>query len=106
MTLESKHFDNWTRNRALRLSRREALRLAGAGGAATALAAMSPGALAQSPCSFTIHGETSGGPSAPASYDGTLQYSVGADGIFTQATFTPTGGGAQPASGRVTGRAI
>ena len=104
--MESKRFDNWTRNRALRLSRREALRLAGAGGAATVLATIAPETLAQSPCSFTIHGETSAGPSAPVSYDGTLQFSLGADGIFTQATFTPTGGAAQPATGGVTGRAI
>lgn len=105
--MDSKRFDSWTRNRALRLSRRDALKVMGAGGAAAALPAVRPAAiLAQSTCSLTIHSETAGGPSAPAAYDGVLQFSLGADGSFTQATFTPTSGSAQPVTGQATGRAI
>jgi hypothetical protein len=106
--MDSKRFDNWTRNRALRLSRRDALRVMGAGGAAAALPAVWPEAtFAQSTCSLTIHAETAGGPSAPAAYDGVLQITLAADGSFTQATFTPSAGGsAQSVTGQATGRAI
>jgi hypothetical protein len=105
--MDSKRFDNWTRNRAQRLSRRDALRVMGAGGAAAALPAIRPEAtFAQSTCSLTIQAETAGGPSAPAAYDGVLQFGRAADGSFTQATFTPkSGGGAQPVTGQTTGRA-
>jgi hypothetical protein len=106
--MDSKRFDNWTRNRALRLSRRDALRVMGVGGAAAALPAVLPeAAIAQSTCSLTIHAETAGGPSAPTTYDGTLQITLASDGSFSQATFTPSsGGGAQSATGQATGRAI
>lgn len=104
--MDSKRFDSWTRNRALRLSRRNALKLMGAGGAAAALPAVASDALAQGPCSLTIHGQTDGGPSAGATYDGTLQFSIGSDGALTQATFTQSGGGSQSVTGRAVGRAI
>jgi hypothetical protein len=104
--MDGHRFDNWTRNRALRLSRRDALRLMGAGGAAAAIPALGSNALAQTTCSLTIHAETAGGPSASASYDGTLQFSLDASGTFSQATFTPSTGAAQSAAGHATGRAI
>jgi hypothetical protein len=104
--MDSKRFDNWTRNRALRLSRRDALRLVCAGGAAAALPARAVETLAQGSCSLTIHAQTDGGPSASNVYDGTLQFAMGADGTFTQASYTPTNGGALQASGAANGRAI
>lgn len=104
--MDSKRFDNWTRNRAIRLSRRDALRLAGAGGVAAALPAMAPNTLAQGSCSLTIHAETDGGPSTSTVYDGTLQFTLGGNGAFTQASFTPSGGSALQASGIAEGRAI
>lgn len=104
--MDSKRFDNWTRNRARRLSRRDALRLAGAGGASAVLAAHAPDTLAQPTCTLAVHGETIGGPSSPATYDGTLQFTIGQDGALTQASFTPAGGAPAPASGSLTGRAI
>ncbi|HET9662536.1 MAG TPA: hypothetical protein VFP05_19565 [Thermomicrobiales bacterium] len=104
--MDSKRFDNWTRNRALRLSRRDALRLMGASGAAAAIPAFESSTLAQNTCSLTIHAETAGGPSAPASYDGTLQFTLDSDGNLGQATFTQASGSAQSITGRATGRAI
>jgi hypothetical protein len=104
--MDARRFDAWTRNLSLRLNRRDALRLMGAGSAAAALSEFDSDALAQSTYTLTIHAETSGGPSAPAVYDGTLQLTLDADGTFTQASFTSSTGGSQPASGRATGRAI
>jgi len=104
--VDSKRFDNWARNRALRISRRDALRLAGAGGASAALAAPSRNTLAQSPCALTLQGETAGGPSAPATYDGTLQFDIGSDGALTQFSFTPDGGESIQADGSLVGRAL
>jgi hypothetical protein len=105
--MDSKRFDNWTRNRALRLSRRDALRLMGASGAAASIPALDlNAATAQSTCSLTIRAETVGGPSAPASFDGTLQFTLDASGTISDATFAPTTGNAQAAAGRATGRAI
>ena len=90
--MDSNRFDNWTRNRALRLSRRDALRLAGAGGATAALGSRRLDSLAQTSCKLTVHGKTTGGPSASTTYDGTLTYMAGADGTLSQGSFTPTGG--------------
>ncbi len=104
--MDSKRFDAWTRNRALRLSRRDALHLMGAGAAAAALPVPGSHVLAQGTCSLTIHAETAAGPSAPAAYDGTLQFMLGPDGIFTQASFSASTGGTQAVTGRATGRAI
>jgi hypothetical protein len=104
--LDSNRFDNWTRNRALRLSRREALRITGASGVAAAFSAMAPETLAQTTCSLTVHGETAGGPSTSTTFDGTLQFSIGPDGAFSQASFTLNGGAAGPASGSLAGRAF
>ena len=104
--MDANRFDRWTRNFARRLSRRDALRLAGAGGATAVLATHVLPALAQSSCSLQIHGETVAGPSATTAYDGVLAFTIGDDGSFTQATFTPNGGQALPATGRATGRAI
>lgn len=104
--MDGKRFDNWTRNHARRLSRRDALRLAGAGGASAALATRSLETLAQTTCTMQMHGETAGGPSAPASYTGVLQFVVGADGALSQASFTPGGGSAAPATGAFVGRAF
>lgn len=56
--MDSKRFDNWTHNRALRLSRRDALRAIGAGGAAATLPTFVPNTLARSPCNRTLHAET------------------------------------------------
>jgi len=104
--LDSNRFDTWTRNRALRLSRREALRITGASGVAAAFSAMAPDTLAQTTCSLTVHGETAGGPSTSTTFDGTLQFSIGPDGAFSQASFTLNGGAAGPASGSLAGRAF
>ena len=104
--MDSKRFDNWTRNRAVRLSRRNALKLVGAGSVAATLPALAPGILAQGSCSLTLHAETDGGPSTPTVYDGTLQFTLGGDGTFTQANFTPTSGSPLQASGSADGRAI
>jgi hypothetical protein len=104
--MDSNRFDRWTRNFAHRLSRRDALRLAGAGGASATLATHALPALAQAGCSLQIHAETVAGPSSPAAYDGSLSFTIGDDGAFTQASFTPNGGQALPATGRATGRAI
>ncbi len=104
--MDSKRFDNWTRNRALRLSRRNALKLIGASSTAAALPDITSTALAQGGCSLTIHAQTDGGPSAPATYDGTLTFSLGSDGTFTQASFASSANGTLAASGSATGRAI
>lgn len=104
--MNSRSFDNWTRNRALRLSRRDALRLVGASGAAAAIPAFDSNAHAQTTCSLSIHAETVDGPSAPSTYDGTLQFTLDAGGNLAQASFTPESGGTQSATGRSTGRAI
>ncbi len=105
--MESKRFDNWTRNRALRFSRRDALRLAGLGGASAAvLAVHTPAALAESTCSLTLHAVTAGGPSAPATYDGMLTFSIGSDGPLAQASFTPDSGATTPVSGSRSGRSF
>ena len=104
--MDSRKFDNWTRRRALRLSRRDALRLAGISGASAALAAGPLESIAQTTCSLTLHGETGAGPSAPATFDGALQFSVGNDGVLSQASFTPTEGSPASVSGSLSGRAI
>lgn len=105
--MDGKRFDNWTRNRALRLSRRDALRVIGAGGAAAAFVpAASTLAQGGSPCTLELQIQTSAGPSAPQTISGSLTFSLENDGSFTQATFTPSGGAAAPAAGRATGRAI
>ncbi len=104
--MDPRRFDTWTRNRALRLSRRDALRLVGATGAASILPAMQGDALAQSGCSLTVHAETLAGPTAPTAYDGTLQFTLASDGSFVNATFTSATGASFPASGWATGRAF
>ena len=104
--MDSKRFDNWTKNRALRLSRRNALKLMGAGGAAAAVPGLTLDTLAQGSCSLTIHGQTDGGPSTGTTHDGTLTFSIGPDGTFAQASFTPASGGTLQAYGAATGRAI
>jgi hypothetical protein len=104
--MNGRSFDNWTRKRALRVSRRDALRLTAAGAASATLAARSLETLAETTCTMTMHAETAGGPSAPASYTGILQFVVGADGALSQASFTPGGGSAAPASGQLVGRAF
>lgn len=104
--MDSKRFDNWTKNRALRLSRRNALRLAGFAGASTALAAKPLDSLAQTTCTLTLHGETIGGPSASTVYDGKLTYTIGANGSLTNATYTPTSGAPAQVNGTIVGRAI
>jgi hypothetical protein len=104
--MDANRFDDWARKRAKRLSRRDAIRLAGAGGAAATMPAIGRHALAQSTCSLSIHAETAGGPSAPAIYDGTLQFSLVANGALTQATFSPISGASQTVTGQITGRAI
>lgn len=100
--MNSNRFDTWTRNRALRLSRRNALQLMGAGGAAATAAAFASNTLAQGPCRLIIHAETAAGPSTSVTYDGTLQFTLEEDGTFAQASFD----GAQSVTGRVTGLAI
>jgi hypothetical protein len=104
--MDSNRFDRWTRHFARRLSRRDALRLAGAGGATAALASTALPAFAQTTCSLQIHGETVAGPSAPAKFDGVLTFTVGDDGVFSQATYTPKGKIERAVTGRATGRAI
>ncbi len=104
--MDSNRFDRWTRNFARRLSRRDALRLAGAGGASAALASTALPALAQTTCSLQVHGETVTGPSAPGTFDGVLTFTTGDDGVFTQASYTPKGKIDRTATGRATGRAI
>lgn len=104
--MDAKRFDTWTRNRALRIPRRDAFRLIGTGGVAAALPVLDLRALAQGTCSLAIQAETAAGPSAPATYDGILRFTLRPDGSFTQATFTPANGAAQPVSGQAIGRAI
>jgi hypothetical protein len=104
--MDPKRFDHWTRNLARRLSRRDALRLAGAGGVTAALASTALPALAQTTCSLQIHGETVAGPSAPQTYEGVLAFTTGEDGVFTKAVYTPEGRKGRSAAGRATGRAI
>jgi len=103
--MDANRFDAWTRNRAFRFSRRSALRLIGAGGAVTVLPLPEPRVLAQGACSLAMHAETIAGPSAPAVYDGTLQFTLGADGAFIQASFI-SAAGTRPVAGRATGRAV
>ncbi len=101
--MDPKRFDNWTRSRAARLSRRNALIAVGAGG----IAAMLPRvAVGQQACSLKVHAETIGGPSAPVAYDGVLQFTIDSAGGFTAASFTPQGQAAVSATGNATGRAI
>ncbi len=104
--MDPKRFDTWTRNRALRFSRRNALKLAGASSVVAALPLTAPRVAAQPTCTWTIHAETAGGPSAPIAYDGTIEFTVGVDGILEGATFTPTGGAPVPATGVSTGRSV
>src|SRR4051794_41934042 len=104
--MDSNRFDRWTKSFARRISRRDALRLAGAGGASAALATRAMPALAQTTCSLQIHGETMAGPSASNTFDGVLTFTFGDDGVFTQASYTPKGKKVRAATGRATGRAI
>jgi hypothetical protein len=104
--MNARRFDSWTRNRALRLSRRDALRLVGATGAVSALPQLAAPALAQTTCSLTIHAETAAGPSAPIAYDGVLQFELESNGAFTRATFTHSGGSGLAVTGQATGRSI
>lgn len=104
--MDSRRFDDWTRRRALRLSRRDAFRLAGVSGAAATLIPSSQRALAQSTCSLTLHAETAAGASAPAVFDGILQFTIGPDGSLAQATYTPASGAPQSVTGQATGRSF
>ncbi len=101
--MDPKRFDNWTRSRAARFSRRDALKVVGVGGVAALLPEV---AAAQQSCSLTLHAEISGGPSAPIAYDAVLQFTLDGAGDFTAATFTPQGEAAVSATGHATGRAI
>jgi hypothetical protein len=101
--MDPKRFDNWTRKRALRLSRRDALKTLAAAGVVTALP---EAALAQGTCTFTLDAETAGGPSAPATYQGTLQLTLGNDGAFTAASFTQSGDVPKSTTGHAVGRAV
>lgn len=103
--MDPKRFDRWTKDRALRLSRRNALKLAGAG-AATAALGSAASTFAQSPCAFRLNAQLAGGPTTPATYDGVLQYTVGADGMVSQGTFTPAGGPPATVAGSVIGHAV
>ncbi len=103
--MDNKRFDTWTRDRALRFSRRDGLRLAATGGAVK-FASGSFESLAQTSCSFALHGEILAGPSASTTYDGSLIFGIGADGALSQATFTPDGGAPARASGSLSGRAF
>jgi hypothetical protein len=104
--MDSSRFDNWTRNRALRLSRRDALRLAGVGGATVAFAVTHADSLAQSTCTLTLHGETAGEPPATTAIDGTLTFSIDANGALNKASFAPASGTPQSVTGSIEGRAI
>jgi len=98
--MDARRFDAWTRNLSLRLNRRDALRLMGAGSAAAALSEFDSDALAQSTCTLTIHAETNGGPSAPAVFDSTLHLTLGADGSFMLRSRRRPAAPNQPAAGR------
>jgi len=104
--MDPKRFDTWTRNRALRLSRRNAFKLAGATVAVAALPFRTPNIAAQATCSWTLRAESVGGPSAPISYDGTLEFAVGPAGELDGATFTPTGGAPVPVTGIAVDRSV
>jgi hypothetical protein len=104
--LDPNRFDVWTRNRALRFSRREALRLAAASGVGIAAGARAHSTLAQTTCSWTLTGGTLAGQFATSTIEGTLQFSVGADGVFTQASFTRPGDAPVAVTGSLVGRAV
>jgi len=103
--MDPRRFDSWARNRALRLSRRDALRLAGAGTGAALLSPASALAQGSSICSVTIHAETAAGPSAPATYDGILAFTLDPDGALANATFSSATGNSSVTS-IATGRSI
>ncbi len=104
--MDERRFDNWTRELGRRVSRREALKAAGIGGAAAAFSRVASVAEAQGACTLTIHAETIGGPSAPVVFDGVLQFAVASDGLLTQAAYMPGGGNAVSANGFSMGRSI
>lgn len=103
--MDPNRFDNWARNRAARLSRRDALKLAGASVSTAALVSTAP-VLAQASCRLTLHAETLAGPSAPTVYDGTLEFQLGSDGAITTGAFTTAAGDAHPVSSQTAGRAL
>lgn len=102
--MDARRFDNWTRKRALRFSRRDALRVGGAGTAIAVFDLSGQPAQAQPTCSLTLQALTSAGPSAPVAYDGTLLLTLDRDGAITDAIFTSIDGVSASVAGQATGR--
>lgn len=106
--MDTKRFDDWARARAQRLSRRQAMGIAGSASLAGVAARVSH-AYAQDlgiTCTIALQALTSAGPSFGQSYTGQLEIDVADDGAIDTGFFTPDGGLAAPAVGNASGRSL
>lgn len=106
--MDGSRFDSWARSRAQKLSRRQAVGVAGATGLAAATARVLPAsAQGNGPtCTMTIEALTSAGPSDGQYYTGVLEITLGQEGAIDKGSFTPAGGVAAPVVGESEGRAL
>ncbi len=106
--MDANRFDDWSRSLAQRLTRRRALGVASVSGISVATtvprsASAQPGSQT---CVLTLRAAVGGGPSAGTTFDGTLEFTFGADGTITSGTFSSNTGASAEVSGSAIGRAL
>src|SRR6187401_1254601 len=102
--MDQQRFDRFSRSLAVRSSRRQAMRQAGAGGLIGGLGAMLgmrvTGAQGDAQtCALSIYAEVSVGPWLGTVYEGTLSLDIDAEGAIDSGSFTTLDGQSYPLVG-------
>lgn len=104
--MDSKRFGNWTRDRARRLSRRDALRIMGAGSAAVALQSLASTTLAQPGGSCTYEVSLTSSLDTGSTVSGILVIDIGEGGAIDTGSLSLSGQAQASVVGQATGPAI
>ena len=109
--MDQKRIDEFSRSLAVRSSRRQAVRQAGAGGllggVAATLGLRTASAQGDSVnCTFPMTALVSVGPSLDTTLEGTLTLEIGPNGAIDDGTFETIDGGSFDVVGTATGRAL
>ncbi|MBX3068868.1 MAG: hypothetical protein KF883_00070 [Thermomicrobiales bacterium] len=104
--MDPNRFDDWSRSLARRFSRRQMVGSAAALGGATLAPSATAAQFGGQNCQFQVRASIAAGPSAGANLEGTLEFTVDADGAITAGSMTPVGSTAMEVRGSARGRAL
>lgn len=110
--MKSDRFDEWSRDRARRLTRRQALGSAGLGGLGLAISHLWSGGPVRAQtgepvtCRLMLEAVTSLGPATGTEYSVLLDLTIAADGAVDSGSFTSASGQTVAVTGQTNGRSI